>query len=143
MMLARRNNSDNWMTNLFGDFFNDGWMPRMDSTAPAVNVKENEKEYEMEIAAPGLKKEFCRINLDQEGNLNIKMEQKFEHKDEDKKEHYLRREFSYSNYEQSYVLPDDVDKEHISAKVTDGILHIELPKLAKEQKKIEQKINVE
>ena len=142
MMLARRNNSDNWMSKLFGDFFDDGWMPRMDSTAPAVNVKENEKVYEMEIAAPGLKKEFCRINLDEEGNLNVKMEQKFEHKNEDKKEHYLRREFSYSNYEQSYVLPDDVDKENISAKVTDGILHIELPKLAQAEKKIEHKITV-
>ena len=86
MMLARRNNSDNWMSKLFGDFFDDGWMTRMDSTAPAVNVKENEKVYEMEIAAPGLKKEFCRINLDEEGNLNVKMEQKFEHKNEDKKE---------------------------------------------------------
>ena len=85
MMLARRNNSDNWMSKLFGDFFDDGWMTRMDSTAPAVNVKENEKVYEMEIAAPGLKKEFCRINLDEEGNLNVKMEQKFEHKNEDKK----------------------------------------------------------
>lgn len=142
MMLARRNNSDNWMSKLFDDFFDDGWMPRMDSTAPAVNVKENEKAYEMEIAAPGLKKEFCRINLDEEGNLNVKMEQKFEHKNEDKKEHYLRREFSYSNYEQSYVLPDDVDKENISAKVTDGILHIELPKLAQVQKKVEQKIEI-
>ena len=70
------------------------------------------------------------------------MEQKFEHKNEDKKEHYLRREFSYSNYEQSYVLPDDVDKENISAKVTDGILHIELPRLAQAEKKIEHKITV-
>ncbi len=135
MMLTRRNNNGNWMSNLFTDFFDDGWTTRMDSTAPAVNVKENEKNYEMEIAAPGLKKEFCRINIDEDGNLEIRMENKFEHKEENKKVHYLRREFSYTNYEQNYILPDDVDKEHISAKVCDGILHIELPKQTKEQKK--------
>ena len=53
-----------------------------------------------------------------------------EHKEEKKKEHYLRREFAYSNYQQSYVLPEDVDREKISAKVNDGVLTIELPKLS-------------
>ena len=143
MMLTRRNNSNNWMSNFFSDFFDDGWTTRMDSTAPAVNVKENEKNYEMEIAAPGLKKEYCRISIDAEGNLQVKMENKFEHKEENKNVHYLRREFSYSNYEQNYILPDDVDKDNISAKVCNGILHIELPKLTKDQKKkIEHNINV-
>lgn len=95
-------NSNNWLSNAFDDFFNTDWMPRMNSTAPAVNVKENKDEYEMQLAAPGLKKEYCRISIDDEGNLNVKIENKFENKEEnkkdEKKEHYLRREFSYSNY---------------------------------------------
>ena len=108
-----------------------------------MNVKESDKGYVMEIAAPGLKKEYCRVSLDKDGNLNLKIEDKFEHKEEDKaedkKEHYLRREFNYSNYEQTYVLPEDVDKEKISAKVENGILTIDLPKMSKEAEKEENK----
>ena len=131
MLLARRNNSSNWLTNFFDDnFFDTDLMTRFNGTAPAVNVKETDKEYTMEIASAGLKKEFVRIDLDDEGNLNVALENKMEHKEEKKKEHYLRREFAYSNYQQSYVLPEDVDREKISAKVNDGVLTIELPKLS-------------
>ncbi len=131
MLLARRNNSSNWLTNFFDDnFFDTDLMTRFNGTAPAVNVKETDKEYTMEIASPGLKKEFVRVDLDDEGNLNVALENKMEHKEEKKKEHYLRREFAYSNYQQSYVLPEDVDREKISAKVNDGVLTIELPKLS-------------
>lgn len=138
MLLAKRNDN-NWMSNFFNDFFDTDMMPRMNATAPAVNVKETDKGYVMEIAAPGLKKEYCRVSLDNECNLNLKIEDKFEHKEENKKEHYLRREFNYSNYEQTYVLPEDVDKEKISAKVENGILTVELPKVSKEIKKEENK----
>lgn len=138
MLLAKRNDN-NWMSNFFNDFFDTDMMPRMNATAPAVNVKETDKGYMMEIAAPGLKKEYCRVSLDNEGNLNLKIEDKFEHKEENKKEHYLRREFNYSNYEQTYVLPEDVDKEKISAKVENGILTVELPKVSKEIKREENK----
>lgn len=127
------------MSNFFSDFFDTDMMSRMNATAPAVNVKESDKGYVMEIAAPGLKKEYCRVSLDNEGNLNLKIEDKFEHKEENKKEHYLRREFNYSNYEQTYVLPEDVDKEKISAKVENGILTVELPKVSKEIKKEDNK----
>lgn len=131
MLLARKNNSSNWLTNFFDDnFFDTDLMTRFNGTAPAVNVKETDKEYTMEIASPGLKKEFVRVDLDDEGNLNVALENKMEHKEEKKKEHYLRREFAYSNYQQSYVLPEDVDREKISAKVNDGVLTIELPKLS-------------
>lgn len=142
MLLAKRNDN-NWMSNFFNDFFDTDMMPRMNATAPAVNVKESDKGYVMEIAAPGLKKEYCRVSIDKDGNLNLKIEDKFEHKEEDKaedkKEHYLRREFNYSNYEQTYVLPEDVDKEKISAKVENGILTIDLPKMSKEVEKEENK----
>ena len=98
----------------------------------------------MELAAPGIKKEYCRVGINDEGNLTIAIEDKQEHKHEDKHHHYLRREFfdwrsdfvdySYSNYEQNYVLPDDVVKDQISAKVEDGILTITMPKTEPKEK---------
>ena len=88
----------------------------------------------MELAAPGIKKEYCRVAINDEGNLTIAIENKQEHKHEDKHHHYLHREFSYSNYEQSYTLPDDVVKDKISAKVEDGILTVTMPKTESKQK---------
>ena len=125
---------NSWMPTVFEDFLNNDWMPRAKSTAPAVNVKESEKAYTMELAAPGIKKEYCRVAINDEGNLTIVIENKQEHKHEDKHHHYLRREFSYSNYEQSYTLPDDVVKDQISAKVEDGILTVTMPKTEPKQK---------
>ena len=143
MLLARRNNSD-WLTNWFEDnFFDTDLMPHTNATAPATNIKVNEKAYTMEIAAPGLKKEWVRVNLDNDGNLCISIENKMEHKNEDKHEHYLRREFSYSNYQQCYTLPEDADREKISAKVADGVLEVEIPKLSpKEEAKTTKNIEV-
>ena len=142
MLLARRDNSD-LMPTFLDRFFDSDWVPMVNATAPAVNVKENEKAYTMEVAFPGLKKENCLINGDEEGNLAVKIETKKEGKTENTKEHYLRREFSYGNFQQSYVLPDDVNKEQISAKVNDGVLEIELPKfLQSEKQKNCRRINV-
>ncbi|MGN1376307.1 MAG: Hsp20/alpha crystallin family protein [Prevotella sp.] len=136
--------SKDWFPTMFDNFFSNEWMPFANTTAPAVNVKENANEYTMEIAVPGIKKEFCRININGNGNLDIAIENKLEHKDENKKEHYLRREFSYSNYQQSYVLPDNVDKERISAKVDDGVLTIHLPKYSKEdENKAQRRIEIQ
>ena len=120
---------------MFDDFFNNDWMPKMKATAPAVNVKEDAKAYVMELAVPGIKKEFCRVCINNEGNLEVTIENKMEHKDEDKKEHYLRREFSYSNYQQVYVLPEDVEKDHVTAAVENGVLAITMPKKTKEEEK--------
>ena len=115
----------------------------MKATAPAVNVKEDQKEYTMELAVPGIKKEFCRVNINADGNLDIAIENKMEHKDEDKKQHYLRREFSYTNYQQTYVLPEDIVKDNISAKVDNGVLTITMPKITKEEvKKIQRQIDI-
>ena len=143
MLLARRNNNSDWLSNFFDDaFFNTELMPRMNATAPAINVKETEKAYQMEIAAPGLKKEWVRINIDNDGNLNVAIENKMEHKDEDKHEHYLRREFSYTKFEQTLLLPDDVDKEKIAANVSDGVLTIDLPKVEQNVQKVARQIEV-
>ena len=133
-MLNGLTKSNGWFPTMFDDFFNTDFMPRANSTAPAVNVKESEKAYTMELAAPGIKKEYCRVSINDEGNLTIAIENKAEHKHEDKHHHYLRREFSYSNYEQSYTLPDDIVKDQISAKVEDGILTITMPKTEPKQK---------
>ena len=133
-MLTSLMRTNGWLPTVFEDFFNNDFMPRVNTTAPAVNVKEDESAYTMELAAPGIKKEFCRVSINDDGNLCIAIENKMEHKDEDKKHHYLRREFSYSNYEQNYTLPDDVVKDQISAKVEDGILTITMPKAEQKQK---------
>ena len=127
--------SNNWFPTMFDDFFNNDWMPKMKATAPAVNVKENAKAYVMELAVPGIKKEYCRVCINNDGNLEVTIENKMEHKDEDKKEHYLRREFSYSNYQQVYVLPADVEKDHVTAAVENGVLAITMPKKTKEEEK--------
>ncbi len=137
-------NANNWFPTVFDDFFNNDWMPRMKATAPAVNVKEDAKAYTMELAVPGIKKEFCRVNINADGNLEVAIENKLEHKEENKKEHFLRREFSYSNYQQTYVLPDDIEKDHIAAKVDNGVLTITLPKFTKEEvKQIQRQINID
>ena len=136
-----RTNND-WLDNAFNDFFSDNALSRMNATAPAVNVKVNENGYVMEVAVPGIKKEFCRVNIDDKGNLEIAIENKLEHTEAEKKEHYLRREFSYSNYQQSYVLPDDVDREKVSAKVLDGVLEIALPRVRKEEQKVQRNIEI-
>ena len=139
MTLARRNS---WMPDVFNDFFDTDFMPRANATAPAINVKETEKEYTVEVAAPGMKKEDFNINLDDDGNLVIKMEKKDEKKDENKKEHYLRREFAYSKFEQTLLLPDDVDKEKIGPGVNDGVLTVSLPKIEKNTVKTARQIEV-
>ncbi len=75
-----------WFPTLFEDFLNTDLMPRANTTAPAVNVKEDESAYTMELAAPGIKKEYCRVSINDDGNLCIAIENKMEHKDEDKVE---------------------------------------------------------
>ena len=134
--MLRRNNDLNWLNNWFDDnFFDTNLMPRTSATAPAVNVKESDKAYTMEVAAPGLKKEHVNMSIDKDGYLTLSIENKNEQKQEDKKEHYLRREFSYSSYRQSYALPEDADADNIKANVNDGVLTVEIPKLSKTEKK--------
>ena len=134
--------TNGWFPTVIDEFFNNEWMPQMKATEPAINVKEDYKCYTMEVAVPGIKKEYCRININNDGNLEVAIENKLEHKDEDKKEHYIRREFSYSNYQQTYVLPENVDKEKISAKVENGVLTITMPKYTKEETKTQRMIEI-
>lgn len=131
-----------WLPTVFNDFFDNDFMPKASATAPAINVIESDKDYTVELAAPGLKKDDFKVNINDDGNLVIKMEQKAEHKDEDKSRHYLRREFSYSKFEQTLLLPDDVEKDQIAARVEHGVLTIDLPKIAAAQKKPARQIEI-
>ena len=136
------NNRNLWMPEVFNDFFDTDFMSKASATAPAINVKETDKNYTVELAAPGMKKDDFEVNVDNDGNLHIKMESKNDKKDENKKEHYLRREFSYSKFEQTLLLPDDVDKDKIGAKVNDGVLTVDLPKVVKAEDKTARKIEI-
>ncbi len=134
--------TNNWIPAVFNDFFDTDYMPRANCTAPAINVKETDKAYVVELAAPGMKKEDFNVHVNDEGNLIIKMEKKQENKEEDKSARYLRREFSYSKFEQTLLLPDDVKREDIKAKVEHGVLTVELPKVVEEKVKLSRQIEI-
>ncbi len=135
MTPSRRNYSQEWLPSIFNDFFDNDWMVKANATAPAINVIESDKDYKVEVAAPGMTKEDFNIHLSEDNELVISMEKKTESKEEDKEnKKYLRREFSYTKFQQALVLPDDVEKERISANVTNGVLTIELPKRTPEEK---------
>ena len=135
-------NRNSWLPEVFNDLFENDFTPRNVSTAPAINVKEPQTAYTVELAAPGLKKEDFMVNINAEGNLVVKMEQHDEKKDEDKNSHYLRREFSFSKFEQTLILPDDVDKEGIKAKMEHGVLTVTLPKVVKTETKVSRTIDI-
>ena len=118
MMPVRRTQS--WLPSIFNDFFDNDWMVKANATA---------------LAAPGMTKDDFNVRIDEDNNLVISMEKKTENKEEKKDGRYLRREFSYSKFQQTMILPDNVDKEKIAASVEHGVLNIELPKLSEEEVK--------
>lgn len=134
--------TSNWIPTVFNDFFDTDFMPRANCTAPAINVKETDKAYVVELAAPGMKKEDFNVHINDEGNLIVKMEKKNENKEENKSARYLRREFSYSKFEQTLLLPDDVKREDIKAHVENGVLTVELPKQVEEKVKLSRQIEI-
>ena len=130
-MLPVRRTTDSWLPDIFNDFFDNSWMNRPTYTAPAINVIENEKEYDVELAAPGLDKDDFKIHVDADNNLHIEMEKNSENKEDRKHGRYLRREFSYEKFQQTLLLPDDVDSEKIEARMEKGVLNVHLPKKEK------------
>lgn len=128
-MLPTRKNNNSWLPEIFNDFFNNNWMEKANATAPAINVLEHENGYTVEVAAPGMTKEDFQIHIDDNDNLVISMEKKSENQKGKTNGRYLRCEFSYSKFQQCMILPENIDKENISAKVEDGVLTVELPKL--------------
>ncbi|MFN0215066.1 MAG: Hsp20/alpha crystallin family protein [Saprospiraceae bacterium] len=120
-------------TNWMDDFFTEeGFMPKVKGISiPAVNIKENEKSFKLELAAPGFKKEDFKLEM-QNGALVISGETKEEK--EEKDESFTRREYSFNKFSRSFTLPENVKKDDISAVYKDGVLKIELPKAKAEEK---------
>ena len=138
MMPMKR--GQNWLPYVFNDLFDNNWMVKANSTAPAINVIESEKEYRVEVAAPGMTKDDFNIRIDENDNLVVSMEKREEKNEEKKDGRYLRREFSYSKFQQTIVLPENVEQDKIEAKVEHGVLNICVPKKNKADAKRVEKI---
>ncbi|MHA6248222.1 Hsp20/alpha crystallin family protein [Pontibacter sp. CAU 1760] len=115
------------------------WKRMSERSVPAVNIKDNQKEYQIEIAAPGMKKEDFNVDMEN-GRLTISSH-KEEEKNEDK-ENYHRREYNYSSFSRSFNLPENVKPEDVKAQYTDGILRLTVPK-KEEQEKPKKRIKID
>lgn len=133
-MIPVRNNYDqNWLPSIFNELFEDERpTSKKNSTVPAINVLEDNIEYKIEVAAPGMTKEDFKISLIDEDYITIYLEKKSD--EENKSRKYLRREFAFSKFEQTLALPEDVDRSKISAQMLNGILTIHLNKVNKQDK---------
>jgi HSP20 family protein len=127
MTLIRRvnNNLPGLFEGLLGRDFNEFLGTDVAVTLPAVNVLESKDDFRIEVAAPGLKKENFKLNVNQ-NRLTIASEVEIEQ--EQKQEKYTRREFSYQSFQRSFTLPQAVDTDKIAATYVDGVLLITLPK---------------
>ena len=150
MSMPMKHGGQHWIPSIFNDFFNNELLVRNSSTAPAINVFETEKEYKVEVAAAGMCKDDFRISIDGENDLTITMEkncncdgkekncgcgdkggQKEEKEEKEEcKGRYIRREFSYTKFQQTLILPENADTAKIEAKVKHGVLCIRIPKKA-------------
>jgi len=132
-MLVTRRNQD-FMPTLFNELMN--WNDNTYST-PRMNIMETKDNYKLELCIPGLTKEDVKLSIDAEGNLVVEMvkENKSEKKENKEEMRYLRHEFSVEHFRQTVMLPEDIHKEQISAKVENGILDIVIPKVTVEEKK--------
>src|SRR6201985_3851820 len=124
---AQKNNSlMPGFNDVFDSIFNDTFFSdRLVSRVPAVNISESENNYHVELAAPGLKKEDFKLNLER-NQLSISVEQSADH--EDNQKNYSKREYSYSSFVRSFTLPASADDSRIDASYTEGILRIEIAK---------------
>jgi len=118
-------NIDSIWDNFFNrDFFTKGL--DLGTKVPAVNTKETDNAFQIEVAAPGMKREDFKIDLD--NNILTISSEKKEEKEEKDGERVTRREFSYSSFQRSFQLPDNVKEDEISAEYKDGLLKLVLPK---------------
>ena len=140
MLVTRRN--QNWLPSVFNELMDDAFAwPKAASTAPAVNVLEHKDGYTVEFAAPGMTREDFKVTLDEDDNLVVDLEKKTEAAPaQGEQSRYLRREFSYTKFHQTLLLPDDVDREHITAAAEHGVLTVKLPKKSEQELKKESKV---
>jgi len=126
MSIVKRNNL--FFPSLMNDFMGPDWFGGTDkwnTSVPAVNIKDNTESFELELAVPGMKKDDFTVEIDNDV-LTISSEMKSEN--EEKKDNYTRKEFSYSSFKRAFTLPETVDGAKIDAKYEDGILKLTLPK---------------
>jgi len=139
----RRNNLfpvfNSWADNFFKD--DDGFLANWNAAQnfPPVNVEETEKEFQVSLAAPGLKKEDFNIEI-KDNSLVISSETS--DSSEEKDENYTRKEFSFSSFQRSFWLPENVNTNNIKASYEDGLLKISVPKLKVEKAEVSKKIEV-
>ena len=144
MTLVKFNNNRNntllpGFNDVFDSIFNDTFFSdRMITRVPAVNISESENNYHVELAAPGLKKEDFKLNLDR-NVLNISVEQRNEANDTQK--NYSKREYSYASWVRSFTLPESANAEDIEASYTDGVLKIDIAK-REEAKMVRRQIEI-
>jgi HSP20 family protein len=134
--IAKRNQGgmQPWRDFLSTDnFFNNNWLRTSNTDFPAVNIAENDKNYSLEVVAPGFAKDDFKLKVDDDV-LTISAETKTESNSDGKDKDYTRREYSYSSFTRSFRLPDNVKDDSISASYKDGVLDIELPKSKTEVK---------
>ena len=106
---------------------------------PAVNIREDEKSYILDLAVPGMDKKDLKIDIN-EDVLTISSESK--HETEENKDGYKRKEFSYSSFCRSFYIPENVNRDKIEANYKDGILIVGLPKQAEEKSRVSRQINI-
>lgn len=136
MTLIKRN--EDLFPSVWNDFFDNDWSGSLGTrltgpSSPAVNIKDTAESYEIEVAAPGMKKENFSVNLDN-SVLTISSEAHSLNGDMDKAGNYTRREFNYHSFRRAFTLPESVASENISAQYRDGVLYISIPK--KEEAKL-------
>ncbi|WP_420321399.1 Hsp20/alpha crystallin family protein [Flagellimonas sp.] len=145
MSLSKWNKQDDLFPSL-SSFFDDFWGRdfvsgvQTGTTVPAVNIAESEEAFDIEVAAPGLKKEDFKINLDN-GMMTISSEKSEEKESEEKK--ITRKEFSFSSFQRSFTLPESVLVEKINAVYKDGVLKIKLPKKEEAKKQPPKLIDIQ
>ena len=127
-----------YMSNLFDDDFFPVLQNRT-SSMPAVNIKEDDKKYSLELAVPGMEKKDLKIEIN-EDVLTISSESKNE--TEENRDGYKRKEFSYASFCRSFYIPENVNRDKIEANYKDGILTVGLPKQEEEKSKITRQINI-
>lgn len=121
MLPTKKNQS--WFPSIFNDFIGSDWVERLHSTSP-INIIETDEDFKVEIAAPGLTKDDFNIKVTNDNLMTVTVKQEEKKEEKDRKGRYLRREFSYAQFQQNLILPDNVDKDNIEAKVCNGVLDI-------------------
>lgn len=126
--MSKYEGGSSYYPSIFNRFFDDDFFSGFSANSlPAVNVKENKREYKLEVSAPGFEKGDFDVNIDKNIlKISAVRENSNEEKDED--ERVLRQEFTSSTFQRSFTLPENIDTSKIEAKEKNGVLVIKLPK---------------